>query len=72
MNGKHLKLSGYQLSLLPTGPEILKRDERETGQIDTLIELNDKDSIILNSYVNRTDLTMPFLSGITPTNLSWR
>lgn len=43
LNGKHQKLSGYQLSLLPTGYELLKRDDRENDQIDTLIELNNED-----------------------------
>lgn len=40
-----MKLTGYELSLLPTGVELLARDNRECNQIELLVELNEKESI---------------------------
>lgn len=35
-------MTGYSLSLLPTGPELLKREEREVDQIDHIVQLSEK------------------------------
>ena len=44
-SGKQLKLTSYQLHMLPTGNELLKRSDREWNQIDSIIELNEQESI---------------------------
>lgn len=37
-------MSGYSLSLLPTGPEMLEREEREMDQVDHIVQLSEKRS----------------------------
>lgn len=37
-------MTGYALSLLPTGPELLEREEREVDQIDHIMQLSEKRS----------------------------
>ena len=37
-------MTGYSLSLLPTGPELLQREEREVDQVDHIVQLSEKRS----------------------------